>query len=440
MTILEALRKTVEEVRTWAEGKFVKKASIDSAMSSTSENPVQNKVITTELNNKISTITARTINGHALSANITLTADDVGALPDTTSIPDSLSDLSSDSTHRTVTDAEKSTWNAKSNFSGNYNDLTNKPTIPSISGLATETYVNNATTQVKNDLLNGAGGAYDTLKELGDLIDDNKDAIDALEEIAAGKADKTHGTHVTYSTTAPVMDGTASVGSASTVARSDHKHPTDTSRAAQADLTSHTGNTTVHITADERTKWNAAKTHADAAHAPSNAEKNQNAFSNITVGSTTVAADTATDTVTFVGTNVTITPDTTNDKITFAVADGTTSAKGVVKLTNSTSSTSTTTAATPNSVKSAYDLANQAKTAIDAATADDFGIYVQATAPTSAVAGDIWIDTANDPAFIVPNLPAVTAADNGKMLMVVNGKWQAVDLNLSIDANGVVSI
>ena len=46
---------------------------------------------------------------------------------------------------------------------------------------------------VKDDLLNGAGAAYDTLKELGDLIDENKDAIDALEEIASGKADKEHG-------------------------------------------------------------------------------------------------------------------------------------------------------------------------------------------------------------------------------------------------------
>ena len=42
---------------------------------------------------------------------------------------------------------------------------------------------------------------------------------------------------------------------------------------------------------------------------------------------------------------------------TISVANGSTSAKGVVKLTNSTSSTSTTTAATPASVKSAYDLA-----------------------------------------------------------------------------------
>ena len=261
--------------------------------------------------------------------------------------------------------------------------------------IATKIYVDNAANKVKNDLLNGAGAAYDTLKELGDLIDDNKDAIEALEDIASSKADKTHshaiadvsglqsaldgkaasshGTHVSYSTTAPVMDGTASVGSASTVARSDHKHPTDTSRAAQTDLDTHTANTTVHITSTERTNWNAAKTHADSAHAPSNAEKNQNAFSNIAVsGQTTVAADSATDTVTFAGSNVSITTDATNDKVTFSVANGTTSAKGVVQLTNSTSSTSTTTAATPNSVKSAYDLANQAKTAAENAqtTAD----------------------------------------------------------------------
>lgn len=95
----------------------------------------------------------------------------------------------------------------------------------------------------------------------------------------------------------------------------------------------------------------------------SGAEVNQNAFSNITVGSTTVSADSKTDTLTLVGSNVTITPDADNDKLTFTVANGTTSAKGIVQLTNSTSSTSTTTAATPNSVKTAYDLANTAKTA-----------------------------------------------------------------------------
>lgn len=66
--------------------------------------------------------------------------------------------------------------------------------------------------------------------------------ITNLQSTLDGKANASHGTHVSYSTTAPVMDGSASVGTASTVARSDHKHPTDTSRAAQTSLDSHTNN------------------------------------------------------------------------------------------------------------------------------------------------------------------------------------------------------
>lgn len=77
---------------------------------------------------------------------------------------------------------------------------------------------------------------------------------------------------------------------------------------------------------------------------------------------------------------------------------------------------------------------------VDGLEADDFGIYVQAQEPTNAVAGDIWIDTANDPSYIPPALPDITAADNGKVLMVVNGKLQLVNLNLSVDANGVLSM
>lgn len=46
--------------------------------------------------------------------------------------------------------------------------------------------ITSATNTLKNELLGGAGEAYDTLKELADLISTNKGAIDALEEIAAG--------------------------------------------------------------------------------------------------------------------------------------------------------------------------------------------------------------------------------------------------------------
>lgn len=142
----------------------------------------------------------------------------------------------------------------------------------------------NAYTDSKIDALVGEGASttLDTIGEISSAIEDNQDAIDLLNSAIAnkantshthddryytetevnnllsgkansshthtianvsglqsaldGKAASSHGTHVSYSTTAPVMDGTASVGTASTVARSDHKHPTDTSRAAQADL------------------------------------------------------------------------------------------------------------------------------------------------------------------------------------------------------------
>ena len=58
----------------------------------------------------------RTVCGKPLSEDITLTAHDVGALPAETPIPSALADLNEDSMHRTVTDAEKAAWNAKSNL------------------------------------------------------------------------------------------------------------------------------------------------------------------------------------------------------------------------------------------------------------------------------------------------------------------------------------
>ena len=54
----------------------------------------------------------------------------------------------------------------------------------------------------------------------------------------------------------------------------------------------------------------------------SGAEVNQNAFSNIKIGNTTISADGKTDTVELTaGNNITITPDATNDKITIAATD-----------------------------------------------------------------------------------------------------------------------
>lgn len=90
-------------IKTWASGKFVAKESgkglstndytteeknkledlknvtVDSALSSTSVNPVQNKVVKTELDKKVPT--TRKVNNKALTADISLSAGDVGAIP-----------------------------------------------------------------------------------------------------------------------------------------------------------------------------------------------------------------------------------------------------------------------------------------------------------------------------------------------------------------------
>lgn len=89
----------------------------------------------------------------------------------------------------------------------------------------------------------------------------------------------------------------------------------------------------------------AAKTYADG-------KNNQNAFSNVKVGSTTVAADTTTDTLELAGSNVTLTPDATNDKVTIGItASNVTTALGNTAVARATAD------ASGNSIASTY--ANQ---------------------------------------------------------------------------------
>ena len=71
--------------------------TIDSALSDTSTNPIQNKVVTNKLNE----------------------------------LSEQIGDHSKDTSVH-VTNKEKETWNNKSNFSGSYNDLKDKPTIPTV--------------------------------------------------------------------------------------------------------------------------------------------------------------------------------------------------------------------------------------------------------------------------------------------------------------------
>ena len=74
------------------------------------------------------------------------------------------------------------------------------------------------------------------------------------------------------STTVPLMDGTAAVGNELAFARGDHRHPTDTSRASASDLSTHTGDSIIHITSAERSAWNAK---ADASSVYTKSEVDQ---------------------------------------------------------------------------------------------------------------------------------------------------------------------
>lgn len=80
-------------------------------------------------------------------------------------------------------------------------------------------------------LVNGAPETMDTLKEVSDALDANKDVVDALNAAIGNKAN-------------------------------------------QSDLTTHTGNVDIHVTKEKKTAWDSAATHAGTAHAPSNAERN----------------------------------------------------------------------------------------------------------------------------------------------------------------------
>ena len=85
----------------------------------------------------------------------------------------------------------------------------------------------------------------------------------------------------------------------------------------KVDKVSGKGLSTNDYNATEKSHVQTAYEHSQATHAPSNAEANQNAYSNVKVGTTTVSAKSATDTITLeAGDNVTLTPDATNKKVT----------------------------------------------------------------------------------------------------------------------------
>lgn len=246
--------------------------------------------------------------------------------------------IEQDSNHRFVTDEEKSKWNSqvdsnqlhthsnkntldkiteqkltswdnKSDFSGSYNDLTDKPNIPSVVGLATESYVN---TKVAG-IVDSAPETLNTLNELSIALGNDPNFATTVANQIGTKADKSHNHNTDYaskssehnhankttldkindSKIANWNDAYTHSQIAHDYAHSTHDHnasqitemtgyakpPTTSAIAATDSLNvaigkleksldekqasgsyapaSHTSDAVTHITADERAKWNA---------------------------------------------------------------------------------------------------------------------------------------------------------------------------------------
>ena len=193
--------------------------------------PIATGELTNALDNKVPI--TRKINGKALSGDITLTAGDIGI--DASSVATSIVD-----SHNTSTNAHNDIRDLITELTTRFNALadsddttldqmseivayikSNKTLVDSITTnkVNVSDIINNLTTNVSNKPLSAAQGVV--LKGL----------IDALQTEIGG------------------MTGSS-------------------------DLSTHASDTTKHITSTERTNWNSAKTHADSAHAPTNAEKN----------------------------------------------------------------------------------------------------------------------------------------------------------------------
>lgn len=173
--------------------------------------PVQHKLINIEENAQVNKIESVKVNGAAVA----ISNKEVNI-----AVPTKTSEITNDSGFITANDipdvtesdptvpawakaASKPSYSydeitdKPSLFSGSYSDLTDKPAIPSIDGLASETFVQNAVadkattsyvdTKVAN-LVNSAPTTLDTLGELATAIQNNQSVVTTLNNAIGNKA------------------------------------------------------------------------------------------------------------------------------------------------------------------------------------------------------------------------------------------------------------
>jgi hypothetical protein len=273
----------------------------------------------------------------------------------------------------------------------------------------------------------------------------------------------------TASSTTPKMDGSASAGSENKWAKGDHRHPTDTSREAASnkkttlDDTSDTDFPTskavaTYVGTAILTKVDKVEGKGLSTNDYTNAEKdklagiaagaevNQNAFSNVKVGSTTVAADSKTDTLTLAASGATtITANESSDKITISSTDQSVTAEANHYNPSEDSS---------SQIDANSGTVTQLPTASSGGTRVNVVVGLKRDSKghvVGAVSKDIWSPD-NNTTYTNPKLshgyasstagtsPAFTAAISNYTLDGGNGGFVAIRFSADVPANATLNI
>lgn len=232
-----------------------------------------------------------------------------------------------------ITAAERTSWNAKSDFSGSYNDLTDKPTIPTVptsntaftndagyitdsalDGYATESYVSNGLDGKQDTLESGVNiktvNNYSLLgsgniniggsggNNVVELTQAEYDALDPKDPSAFYIiTDAEGGDLANYMTSAQTTSAIAQAVSGKT---------------DNSDFTGHTADTTVHVTAQDKTNWNAKSNFSGDYNDLTN---KLSAGTNITIVDNVISAEGGGGKAVSGGTNISITTGETADTI-----------------------------------------------------------------------------------------------------------------------------
>lgn len=223
-----------------------------------------------------------------------------GATPSVTiPVPTALSDLTSDSTHRTVTDAQISDWSTDANTTYALSKSGDTITLTGSDGATTSVTDSDTTYTDFVGATTSADGAQGLVPEPKTNTDSTLKRM-FLSAIGAWRYMALYSSRSTTTYTVGIRtyaeDGTDSVSASATLSSAS------TSAAGM-------------MSSSDKTKLNGIAT---------GAEVNQDAFSNIAVsGQTTIEADSKTDTLNLVaGSNITITTDASTDSVTISASGG----------------------------------------------------------------------------------------------------------------------